>query len=745
MKRMLSVFWTSLVATTSLVVSVSCWAEVDPPYKNSKLDVEVRIVDLLGRMTLEEKASLLSGVDWMDTRAIDRLGIPSLKTVDGPLGVRAWMASSAETNAANSQFDVSGTAFPSGISMAASWNPALVERVGQAIAKEAKALGRDMLLGPTVDINRQPLWGRNFESFGEDPFLSGKIAVGFVRGVQDKEGLIATVKHFAANNSEWERRRIDEKIDERTLHEIYLPPYKAAIQDGGAWAVMTAYNKVNGKHSSENSPLLDDILRKQWKFKGLTISDWGSTYSTAAPINAGLDLEMPGGARGVTFLTSPRAAPDNVSGMHMTTEKVLSEVKEGKISPATLDARVSNLLRVLLANGLFENQHVPGGNIDTAQQRNVAFQAALESIVLLKNDKNLLPLSPARLRSIAVIGPNAATARTGGGGSSLVRPKMSISPLLGIQERAGSGVRVDYALGVSMQGENPQDDGTESRAKQLKSAVDLAAKADVAILVVGRYDKIESEAFDQDTMDLPPGQNELIEAVTKVNPRTIVVLNTGNPVTMKWLDKVPALLDIWYGGQEGGRALAEILFGDANPSGKLPVSFPYSWEDTPVYGNYPGDRNRTTTYSEGIYVGYRYYDKRNVRPLFPFGFGLSYSKFEYSKIKIENVKDATGNPDFHVNVTIRNTGKRAGAEIVQLYVHDDHAKVERPIRELKGFQRLALNPGEAKQVNFTLTRQDLSYYSPQASAWVADPGMFQVQIGASSRDIRLRSDLLLEK
>ncbi|OYD60185.1 UNVERIFIED_ORG: beta-glucosidase [Burkholderia sp. CF145] len=714
------------------------------PYKNPKLPVETRLNDVLQRLTLAEKVSLLSGADWMETHPVERLGIPALKMVDGPLGVRAWAASSAETNAPNSQFTVNATAFPAGIALAASWNPDLGGKVGRAIAQQAKALGRDMLLGPTININRMPLWGRNFESFGEDPYLTGRIAVGYVRGVQS-EGVVATLKHLVANNSEWERRRINEQIDDRTLHEIYLPAFKAAVQEGGAWAVMSAYNKVNGKWSSENGPMLDDTLRKQWGFKGLTVSDWASTYSTADAVNAGLDLEMPGGPRAVKMITAPNAEADAVSGLKLTSEKVLAELDSAQITAATIDERAGNILRVIIANGLLEHQHQPAGELDTPAQRAIARQAATESIVLLKNDSALLPLDSSRIRSIAVIGPAAGTAITGGGGSSLVRPKYTISPLEGIREGARSTVQVQYALGASMEGEKPENDRSVERAKQLREAVELAAKSDVVVLVVGRSAKIESEAFDLPSMDLPPGQNELIEAVTEVNPRTIVVLNTGNPVTMKWLSKVPALLDMWYGGQEGGRALASVLFGETNPAAKLPVTFPKAWEDSPVYGNYPGDRYRQTKYQEGIYVGYRYYDAKGIEPLFPFGYGLSYTTFEYSGIKVNAVRANGDHAAFTVSVAVRNTGKRAGAEVVQMYVHDGHSKSSRPVRELKGFQRVDLDPGETKVVKFSLNREALSYYNAEKSAWIAEPGEFTVEVGSSSRDIRQEAILTLKE
>jgi beta-glucosidase len=376
----------------------------------------------------------------------------------------------------------------------------------------------------------------------------------------------------------------------------------------------------------------------------------------------------------------------------------------------------------------------------------VALEGATEGIVLLKNEGSLLPLNPATIHSIAVIGPNAAVPRTGGGGSSLVRPKYAIAPLDGIKQRAGSSIDVRYELGVGMEGEDPAQDTLEAHVNALREAVDAAARADVAVVIVGRYPKLEGEGFDVKTMDLPTGQDVLIEAVERANPRTIVVLNTGDPVTMtKWIDKTPALLDMWYGGQEGGHVLASILFGDANPSGKLPVSFPKKWEDSPAYGHYPGE-NLKVDYAEGIYVGYRYFDTKNIEPQFPFGFGLSYTTFEYRDLKVFPVElSPGGQPVPWVRVSVRNAGTRTGAEVIQLYIHDGHSKIDRPIHELKGFKRVELKPGETKTVDFLLGREDLSYWSPDKKKWVADPGTFEVQVGASSRDIRLRAPLVLEK
>ena len=709
------------------------------PYKNATLPTEKRVADLLPRMTLEEKATILSGSGWMESASIPRLGIPAIKMADGPLGVRSWAGSSAITNASGNPVKVVATSFPSGVAMAATWDRDLVQREGQAIAQEVKALGRDMILGPTVNINRVPLWGRNFEGYGEDPYLSARMGVAYIKGVQS-EGVIPSLKHFAANNEEFERHRIDAYVDERTLHEIYLPAFKAGVQEAGVWTVMSAYNKLNGIHCAEDPDLLTGILQKEFGFKGFVISDWGSTYSTAPTVNAGMDLEMPGGAPMQAWLaTGQPVAAGNGAGW-LTADKVLAEVKAGTITESTINENVTRILRVIFQSGLFDHPHPGGGEVDTPAQRAVALQGATEGIVLLKNSDALLPLDPHKIHSIAVIGPNAAVARTGGGGSSLVKPKYAIAPLDGIKERAGQSMKVTYALGVGMEREDPAQDTPEARAKSLNEAVEAASKADVAVVVVGRYPKLEGESFDVKTMDLPTGQDDLIQAVEKANPHTIVVLNTGDPVTMtKWLDETPALLDMWYGGQEGGHALAAILFGDANPSGKLPVSLPKKFEDSPAAANYPGE-NLKVNYAEGIYVGYRYYDTKNIAPAFPFGFGLSYTTFEYSDLKI--VRASGFRPE--VSLKVKNTGSRHGAEVVQLYIHDGHSKIDRPIHELKRFDREELQPGEEKTVYFELTRADLSYWSPETKTWTADPGTFEIQIGASSRDIRLRAPFELQ-
>lgn len=715
--------------------------EASMPYKNAKLAVEARVADLLPRMTLEEKVSMLAGSGWMESMPIERLGIPAIKMADGPMGIRSWQGSSSVTNAANAM-RVASTAFPAGIAMAATWDTELVQQQGKVIGQEVKALGRDMILGPTVNIARQPLWGRNFEGYGEDPYLASRLVVGYIKGVQG-EGVIATVKHFAANNQEFERHRIDEKIDERTLQEIYLPAFRSAVQDGVVGAVMSAYNKVNGQYCAESPYLLRDILKKQWGFKGFVISDWGSTYSTAATVNAGMDLEMPGGEPMKLWFAKPATQADGNGAGWLTSEKVLAAVKAGEISAAQVDDNVGRILHSMFAAGLFDKPHAGGGATDTPEQRAVARTAATESIVLLKNDQDVLPIART-IHSIAVIGPNAAVARTGGGGSSLVRPNYSVAPLDGLRERAGNQVQVSYAQGVSIPGEDASKDSPAAQAQLRQQAAAIAAKADAAVVIVGNAPSIESEGFDRKTLGLPAGQDELIQAVAKANRNTIVVVNAGSPVSMDaWLDQVPAVLMMWYGGQEGGHALASVLFGDFTPSGKLPVTFPKKIEDTPAYGHYPGE-NLHTEYAEGIYVGYRHFDRADVAPLFPFGHGLSYTKFDYSDLKITPDKIPNGR-SVRVSLTVRNSGTRAGAEVVQLYLHDLKTSVDRPPQELKGFRRMMLTAGQSQPVTFTLDQRAMSFFSPSKHNWVAEPGQFEVLVGSSSRDIRLKGNFELTR
>ncbi|MGA8618302.1 MAG: glycoside hydrolase family 3 C-terminal domain-containing protein [Candidatus Sulfotelmatobacter sp.] len=739
MKRRLCLALICLAATLSIAQSPNR-SEI-PPYKNPHLPVEQRVQDLLARMTLQEKVAMLSGADWMQSVPNERLGIPSIKMADGPIGIRSWAGPSSETKREAANKQVTTTAFPAGVAMAATWDTDLLQSEGQAIGQEVKALGRDMILGPTVNINRTPLWGRNFEGYGEDPYLTSRLAVAYIKGVQG-EGVIATVKHFAVNNQEFERHRVNAVIDERALNEIYFPAFKAAIEEAGVWSAMSAYNKVNGAYCAENSYLLKDVLQKQWGFKGFVVSDWGSTYSTAGTVNAGMDLEMPGGDPMKDWMKKPATLAAGNGGGWLVSDKMLPEISAGKISTATIDDNVGRILRVIFVSGQFDKPHSATGQIDTPEQRVLARKAATESIVLLKNAGDLLPLDPSKIHSLVVIGPNAAVARTGGGGSSLVVPKYSITPLTGIQDRAGQRLQVGYAIGATMEGDDPGRDSPKAREQLRNEAVNAAAKADVAIIVVGRSPQLESEGFDIKSLDLPAGQDDLIEAVAKVNQRTVVVINAGGPVLMsKWIEQVPAIVDLWYGGQEGGNAIADVLFGQANPSGKLPVSFVKQWKDSPAYGHYPGE-NLQVEYAEGIYVGYRYFDKQKIEPLFPFGYGLSYTKFDYSALKI-STDGASSGKAIEVSLQVRNSGSRSGAEVVELYLHDGHASVDRPIQELKGFQRVDLAPGESKDVHFKLDPTAMAFYSTAKKDWVTEPGQFDVLVGSSSRDVRARGSFVL--
>jgi beta-glucosidase len=706
--------------------------DTTPPYENARLSPEKRAEDLLGRMTAEEKARMLAGSGWMESTPNERLGIPAIKMADGPMGVRSWAGSSAVTSAASTT-PVYATAFPAGIAMASSWDVELVEAEGRAIAQQAKALGRDMILAPTVNIARTPLWGRNFEGYGEDPYLAARMGVAYVRGVQG-ERVIPSVKHFAANNQEFERHRIDEKIDLRTLHEIYFPAFRAAVEEAGAWAVMNAYNKVNGRWCAESSFLLMETLRKRWGFQGFVVSDWGSTYSTAGTVNAGMDLEMPGGERMRTWLARPQTREAGNDGGWLTEERVLAAVVSGEVKQSAVDESVRRMLRVMFEAGLFDHPHAAGGEVETAEHRALARRAASESVVLLKNEGHLLPLDPRKTRSVAVIGPAAAVARTGGGGSSLVRPKEAVTPLAGIKEAAGAGVDVRYALGVAMVGEEAGVDAGKARDEALA----LASRSDAAVVVVGYSSRLESEGLDRASMDLPAGQDELVGAVAAVNKNTVAVIAAGAPIAMtRWIEHVPAVLYAWYGGQEVGHAVGDLVFGLATPSGKLAVTFPRKIEDSTAFGHYPGEKLHVE-YGEGIFVGYRGFDRNRVEPLFPFGHGLSYTTFEYRGLTVSPQKVKTGGEKVEVGLQVRNSGTRAGAEVVQLYVHDVESSLPRPEKELKGFDRVTLQPGETRALTFTLDRSATAFYDPGKGDWVAERGAFEVLVGASSRDIRLK-------
>jgi beta-glucosidase len=813
-------------------------------------DIEQRVEALLKQMTLEEKIDMLGGVDEFFIRGVPRLGLPRMKMADGPLGVRNFGAA---------------TAFAGGIGLAATWNPELARRVGIELGRDARAKGVHFLLGPGVNIYRAPMNGRNFEYFGEDPYLASRITVGYISGVQSRN-VCATVKHFMGNNSEFGRHETDSVIDERTMREIYLPAFEAAVKEARVGAIMDSYNLTNGAHMTGNGYLNTEVAKREWGFDGIMMSDWVSTYDALAAANGGLDLEMP-------------------AGKFMNRENLLPAIEQGKVTLATIDDKVRRILRVAVRFGWLDNEQQDASIARyNLEGRRVALEAAREGLVLLKNEGKLLPLDNKRTRSIAVIGPDAHPAVPVGGGSARVEPFTAVSFLEGLANYAGASVSVSYARGLptlsemaeattyvtaqtggqagvraeyfsnrdlegapavlrieprinfsrqarsfpegmlgarwagyyvaDSQGEyeifcaSTGEDGgfyrlyvdgqlvfdnwtrsralvnvatrtfspgahkivLEQRARARSTRLGtrmqlgilprgamiddatkkLAAQADAVVLAVGFDPTTEAEGADR-TFRLPPGQDELIREVVAANRKTIVVMTSGGGVDMNaWLNDVPALIESWYPGQEGGTALAEILFGDVNPSGRLPVTFERRWEDNPARDSYyeEAGTNRIV-YKEGVFVGYRGYERSGTRPLFPFGYGLSYTTFAYSNLSIKPVSvratdGGSAAPLYEVSFNIRNTGSRAGAEVAQVYVGDTHSPVPRPLKELKGFSKVTLRPGETKRVAVMLDGRALSYYDTSAKGWRAGAGEFEVLVGSSSEQINLRGRLLLK-
>ncbi len=657
-----------------------------------------KIDALLSQMTLKEKISLFAGKNVWQTVDIPRLGIPSITMTDGPHGVRA-----NETI----PYRISGpaTSFPTGIALASTWNPDLVEKVGAALGQETRAMGCEILLGPCINIVRSPLGGRNFETYAEDPYLAGRIAVSYVQGVQG-QGIGTSVKHFACNNQEFERFRGNSIVDERTLREIYLSAFEAVIKEARPWTVMHSYNRLNGIYNCENRRLLTEILRDEWGFEGAVVSDWGATHSTVESVKAGLDIEMPGPA-------------------HYFGKLLVEAVENWQVPEKVIDEAARRVLYLIFRSGKTEN--VPSAHpasVNTPEHQNLACAAAEEAIILLKNDRSLLPLDPGKVDKIAVIGPNAANLTISGGGSSYLNPPYVIQPLAAIQSILGD--KVIYEPGCS------NLPGANIASKQLEAAISAAKSADTVILFVGMPKSFETEGSDRPHMGLPGPQDELVGAVVAANPKTIVVLNCGAPVAMPWTERVPAIVHALYPGLEGGKAIANVLFGRVNPSGKLTVTYPRNIEDNPAFINYPGLQD--VLYGEGIFVGYRYYDKKKVVPLFPFGHGLSYTTFAYGQITVTG--DMDEDEKIHVSIEVSNTGGRAGKEIVQLYVRDVISTLIRPLKELKGFKKVEIQSGETQVVEFDLDFRSFAYYDPYIGDWILEPGEFELLVGSSSKDIR---------
>lgn len=706
-----------------------------PLYMDETQPIENRVQDALNRMTLEEKTRLSYAQGKFSSPGCPRLGIPELWMSDGPHGIRA------EINWNNWQYagwtNDSCTAFPALTCLASTWNPDLAAAYGKAIGEEARYRGKDVLLGPGVNIYRTPLNGRNFEYLGEDPYLASRMCVPYIKGVQ-QNGVAACVKHFALNNQEQWRGHIDVYLSDRALYEIYLPAFKAAVQQGGAWSVMGAYNKVRGTHATHSKLLNNDILKGEWKFDGCVITDWGAAHDTYEAAMYGLDIEMGTYTNGLTS-ESKFGFDDYYLG-----KAYLRMVKEGKVPMEVVNDKAARVLRLIFRTAM--NRQKPFGSMNSEAHYRTAYEIATEGVVLLKNDADkkrapLLPITQGKYRNILVVGDNATRNLMQGGGSSELKAQRFVTPLQGLQETFGNSVTYaqGYTCGRPRYGK-VDDVKQEIMDRLRKEAVGKAAKADLVIFVGGlnKNHHQDCEGGDRLSYELPFEQNELLEAIAKVNPHVVAVIVSGNAVAMPWIEKVPSIVQASYLGSIGGEALADVLSGKVNPSGKLPYTFPVELNDCPAnfFGaiSYPGDSIRQE-YKEDILVGYRWYDTKKIRPLFPFGYGLSYTTFAYGKPQV-SATSMGADDSITIAVSVRNTGRVAGKEIVQLYVGDEQCTLPRPLKELKGFQKVALEPGEEKTVSFTIHADALKFFDDKKHAWVAEPGKFRAYIASSSRDIR---------
>jgi beta-glucosidase len=725
------------LSSTIFALTISgALAQEHPLYIDGNQPVEARVNDLLPRLTLEEKVSLVHADSNFSTAGVPRLGIPKLWMDDGPLGVREEVGEQFKIVGRSDDF---ATAMPATLGLAATWNPDLATAYGTVIGQEAVRRGKNIMLGPSLNIQRTPLCGRNFEYMGEDPFLTSRMAVNYIEGEQ-AQGISSCAKHFAANNQEYQRNSINEIIDERTLREIYLPAFRAAVQEAGVLTVMGAYNLINGQHCCENEHLLNEILKGDWGFKGIVVSDWGGVHHTDLAALNGMDIEM---GSHPPYVSNYLAAP------------FLEELKSGKIPMSVLDDKVRRHLYVMFKLNLIHDPSETNAVVVTASQtplstkehQDISRRVAEESFVLLKND-GLLPLNPTQIKSIAIIGANATAKFAHGGGSAMIKAPYEITALEGISNRLGDSVKIIYAQGYNPpSGWGRVDYDTNGTAmipgydsELAADAVAAAKSADVVIYVGGLNHRggYDTEGVDRKDMKLPASQDELLKEILKANPKTVVVFNGGGALEMDnaWLSKVPSLLYAWYPGLEGGNALASVLFGDVNPSGKLPCTFPKKLGDSPAHAldAYPGT-NGTVVYKEGLLVGYRWYDTKDIEPLFPFGFGLSYTHFKYSNLNLVQNSDSK-NP-VTLEFELVNSGNRAGAEVAEIYVQPINPSVSRPLKELKGFKKIFLQPGEKQKVSVTLDQNAFAYYDVDKKGWVAEKGEYKILVGSSSRDILL--------
>lgn len=697
-----------------------------------KVQMEKRIEKLIKKMTLEEKVGLLHGNSKFYVAGVERLGIPEWSLSDGPHGVRAeinrhdW-AYAGWTND-------SASYFPTGTAFAAAWNPELAYRRGEVLGEEARWRKKDVLLGPGVNIIRSPLCGRNFEYMSEDPYMNSVLAVAYIKGLQSRD-VACSVKHFAVNNQETNRTTVDVECSERALREIYLPAFKAAVQEGGALTVMAAYNKFRGEFCAENNYLVRKILRNEWGFDGVYVTDWGAAHSTVPSMEAGLDLEMG------TLI-------DKYEDWYYA-NPLIDAVKSGKVPMSLVDEKVGDVLRVMIKTNVLDPKKRFGpGSMNTKEHQQATYDAAAEAIVLLKNQNNLLPLDFSSIKSLAVIGDNATRKHSNGGLSSEIKAVYEVTPLGALRAKWGDKVDIRFAQGYEklstfVEGSNNgQSSGTFSSKTQesdalLKEAVEVARTSDVALLVCGLNHDYDTESFDRLNMDIPYGQVELIQEVVKANPRTIVVMIAGSPLNMAAVDICsPAIVWAWFNGMEGGNALVDVLSGKVNPSGKMPFTTPVSLDQSPAHalGNFPG-RDLKVNYEEDILVGYRWFDTKGLPVVYPFGYGLSYTTFDYSNLNTD--KETYDQADtIQATFTLTNTGDREGAEVAQLYVSDPVCSVMRPVKELKGFKKVFLKPGESRRITLDIPVSSLAFYSEAQSQFVVEPGEFILQLGDSASDIK---------
>ena len=741
MKKLLRVF-----AGISALCVLSCTPKPSgnggPVYLDTHADIEARIDDALSRMTLEEKIKIIHAQSKFSSAGVPRLGIPELWTTDGPHGIRTEVLWDEWEQAGWTNDSI--VAFPALTALAATWDRDLSALYGKSIGEEARYREKDVLLGPGVNIYRTPLNGRNFEYMGEDPYLSGQMVVPYVQQVQ-KNGVAVCVKHFALNNEETFRHTTDVDLDDRALYEIYLPAFKAAVQQGGAWSIMGSYNLYRGQHVCYNERLIMDILKGEWGFDGAVISDWGGVHETDAAVKNGLDLEFGTWTDGLTM------GATNGYDAYYLAKPYRDGILSGKYGTDELDDKCRRVLRLIFRTAM--NPDKPFGAINSEAHYAAARKIGAEGIVLLKNDRGVLPVAPG-VKRILVVGENAVKMMTVGGGSSSLKVQHEISPLDGIRARAGKDVEVVYARGYvgdtggSYNGVSSGQDLSESRTPEqlIAEAVELAGQSDLVIFIGGlnKSNHQDCEGTDRRSLDLPYDQDAVIEALAAANPNLVVSLVSGNAVAMPWVDKVPAILQTWYLGSEAGNALADVVFGDVNPSGKLPFTFPKQLTDSPAHQ--PGmtfPNRHKAVYEEGIFVGYRWFDEKDIEPLFAFGHGLSYTQFSYGEAKLDK-SSMNENGTVRLTVKVTNTGDREGAEVVQLYIADKESSLPRPEKELKDFQKVLLAPGQSKDVTFTIGADALKFYDPALPGWKAEKGEFEALVGSASDDIRTRAAFTLK-